>query len=159
MTDFVLGNVAPGATLHSGVWPGYDVLLVAGYRRQPRASSVVTIAGEDVAIVPGAHRVAANLRTWLRGTHRGVGADHLQRYLDEFVFRFNRRFYPTTAFDTLLGLTSAVEPTAYPELRGPRPGYRRPRRRGRAPRLTDRDTRLAGRPALDRSGQPHWPSG
>jgi hypothetical protein len=91
--------------------------------------------------------VVSNLRTWLRGTHRGVGADHLERYLEEFVFRFNRRFYPMAAFDTLLGLTSKIEPTAYPELRGPRPDDGGPRRRGRATGLTQRSRRAARPPS------------
>ena len=50
--------------------------------------------------VPGVHRVVSNLKTWLRGAHHGVGADHLDHYLDEFVFRFNRRFYPMAGFAT-----------------------------------------------------------
>ncbi|MFI5253930.1 MAG: IS1595 family transposase, partial [Candidatus Limnocylindrales bacterium] len=113
LTDFVLRNVAPGSTLHGDSWAGSNRLLAGGYRGQGRAGHAVRGADEEINVVPGVHRVAANLRTWLRATHRGVGADHLERYLEEFVFRFNRRFYPMAAFDTLLGLTSRIEPTAY----------------------------------------------
>jgi transposase-like protein len=148
LTDFVLRNIAPGSTLHSDIWAGYNRLLASGYRHQPRsaralkkAGEEVNKAGEEVNVVPGAHRVVSNLKTWLRGTHRGVGADHLERYLEEFVFRFNRRFYPMAAFDTLLGLTSKIEPTAYAELRGPRPDDGNPRRRGRATGLTQLNRR------------------
>jgi hypothetical protein len=52
------------------------------------------------------HRVFGNLQTWLNGTHHGVDAKYLQNYLDEFVFRFNRRKTPMAAFQTLLGLTT-----------------------------------------------------
>ena len=149
MTDFVLRNVVRGSTLHSDTWAGYGLLLAAGYGHQPRLARRRGVeearTGDAVTIVPGAHRVAANLKTWLRGTHRGVGAQHLERYLEEFVFRFNRRFYPMAAFDTLLGLTSKIEPTAYPELRGPRPAGGRPRRRGRATGATRLPARPAGR--------------
>jgi hypothetical protein len=149
MTDFVLRNVVRGSTLHSDTWAGYGLLLAAGYRHQPRLARRRGVeeasTGDVVSIVPGAHRVAANLKTWLHGTHRGVGAQHLERYLEEFVFRFNRRFYPLAAFDTLLGLTSRVEPTAYPELRGPKPGGGRPRRRGRAAGVTSLAARAAAR--------------
>jgi hypothetical protein len=153
LTDFVLRNVAPGSTLHSDVWAGYERLLTTGYRHHPRSDRALRKAGEDVNVVPGVHRVVSNLRTWLRGTHRGVGADHLERYLEEFVFRFNRRFYPMAAFDTLLGLTSKIEPTAYPELRGPRPDDGSPRRRGRTTALTQRSRRAARRRVLGRT----WP--
>ena len=55
-------------------------------------------------IVPRAHRMISNLKTWLQGTYHGVSGDHLQFYLDEFVLRFNRRLTPMAAFQTLLGL-------------------------------------------------------
>jgi transposase-like protein/predicted RNA-binding Zn-ribbon protein involved in translation (DUF1610 family) len=153
LTEFVLRNVAPASTVHGDTWAGYQRLLAAGYRHQPRSLRGRPPAGTESSIVPGAHRVVSNLKTWLRGTHRGVGADHLERYLEEFVFRFNRRFYPMAAFDTLLGLTSKIEPTAYTELRGPRPDDGSPRRRGRATGLTQLPRRAARGHAADR-GRP-----
>ena len=57
-----------------------------------------------------------NLQTWLRGTHHGVSAKHLQAYLDEFTFRFNRRHTPMAAFQTLLGLGSQQGATTYNQL-------------------------------------------
>ena len=52
------------------------------------------------------------LKIWLLGTHHGVSHQHLPAYLNEFVFRFNRRFYPMTAFNAVLGLAShAAAPT------------------------------------------------
>src|SRR5262245_48007393 len=64
--------------------------------------------------LPRIHRVFGNLKSWLVGTHHGVGHDHLQAYLDEFTFRFNRRRTPMAAFQTLLGLASGVHgPTTY----------------------------------------------
>ena len=155
LTDFVLRNVAPGSTLHSDTWAGYNRLLTSGYRHRPRSARARKSTDEDVNIVPGVHRVVSNLKTWLRGTHRGVGADHLERYLEEFVFRFNRRFYPMAAFDTLLGLTSKIEPTAYAELRGPRPPDGSPRRRGRATGITQVNRRAARRCAVDRTWSDH----
>ena len=62
------------------------------------------------------HRVFGNLKTWLRGTHHGVGPQHLQSYLDEFTFRFNRRRTPMAAFQTLLGLATLHGPTPYHRL-------------------------------------------
>lgn len=64
------------------------------------------------AWLPMLSAVTANLKTWLAGTFHGVGAQHLQSYLDEFAFRFNRRFYRAVSFRTLLGLgTNRSGPT------------------------------------------------
>ena len=58
------------------------------------------------------HIAFSNLKTWLLGTHPGVSHRHLQAYLNEFVFRFNRRFYPMTAFNFILALAAhAAAPT------------------------------------------------
>jgi ISXO2-like transposase domain len=62
------------------------------------------------------HRVISNLKSWLQGTHRGVSAEHLQVYLDEYTFRFNRRRTPMAAFQTLLGLQSQQPPTTYRQI-------------------------------------------
>jgi hypothetical protein len=62
------------------------------------------------------HLVFSNLKTWINGTHHGVSPDHLQAYLNEFVFRFNRRFFPHNAFRSLLGLSVAHEAPTYDEL-------------------------------------------
>ena len=53
------------------------------------------------------HRVFSNLKRWALGTFHGLRRAHLRRYLDEFVFRWNRRRHTATAFDTLLGIGSA----------------------------------------------------
>src|ERR1019366_9437291 len=61
--------------------------------------------------------VFSNLKNWLNGIHHGVSAkQHLQAYLNEFTFRFNRRFYPFNAFRSLLGIAGAAEAPTYAEL-------------------------------------------
>ncbi len=57
-----------------------------------------------------------DLKTWLNGIHHGVSAKHLQAYLNEFTFRFNRRFYPFNAFRSLLGVAGGVESPIFAEL-------------------------------------------
>jgi hypothetical protein len=59
------------------------------------------------------NRVFSNLKTWLAGTHHGVSPKHLPHYVNEFVFRFNRRRTPMAAFQSLLGLTAQHTPTTY----------------------------------------------
>jgi len=66
--------------------------------------------------LPLIHLVFSNLKTWLLGTHHSVSDQHMQAYLNEFVFRFNRRFYPFNGFRSLLGLAMANESPSYEEL-------------------------------------------
>src|SRR5881296_440340 len=63
--------------------------------------------------VPLADRAIGNLQQWLVGTYHGVSRAQLQVYLDEFVFRHNRRNQPMAAFQTLLGLGTQQRSTAY----------------------------------------------
>jgi len=71
------------------------------------------VADEFLPII---HLVFANLKTWLIGIHHGVSAQHLQAYLNEFTFRFNRRFYPFNAFRSLLGIAGEAKAPTYDEL-------------------------------------------
>ena len=69
-------------------------------------------------MVPLADRAIGNLQQWLIGTHHGVSRKQLQVYLDEFVFRHNRRKSPMASFQTLLGLGTGRQPTRYKQIRG-----------------------------------------
>lgn len=114
LTGFVKANVEQGAVVRTDGWQGYAPLASMGYRHRPRTR------GDDprraARLLPRVHRVFGNLQTWLRGTHHGVGHKHLQVYLDEFAFRFNRRRTPQAAFQTLLGLGAQRGPTTYQQL-------------------------------------------
>jgi len=68
--------------------------------------------------VPLADRAIGNLQQWLIGTYHGVSREQLQVYLDEFVFRHNRRTQPMAAFQTLLGMGTGRTPTTYERIRG-----------------------------------------
>lgn len=113
LTGFVTAHVAPGAIVRTDGWAGYLPLRGLGYRHRPRTQGDPTRAAK---LLPRVHRVFGNLQTWLRGTHHGVGNQHLQGYLDEFTFRFNRRRTPMAAFQTLLGLATLHGPTTYHRL-------------------------------------------
>ena len=65
-------------------------------------------------------RVVGNLQNWLIGTHHCVSRAQLQAYLDELVFRHNRRKQPMAAFQTLLRLSTGRTPTPYRHIRGGR---------------------------------------
>ena len=80
--------VEPGSAVHTDGWGGYNGLKALGYRHVVIRPSAVVGAN----LLPLANRVAALLKRWLLGTHQGaVQPDHLDYYLDEFTFRFNRR--------------------------------------------------------------------
>ena len=69
-----------------------------------------------MALVPRVHRVVALLKPWLLGTHQGaVSVAHLDYYLDEFTFRFNRRTSRSRGklFYRLLQQAVAVDPAPY----------------------------------------------
>ena len=72
------------------------------------------------SVVPLADRAIGNLQQWLIGTYHGVSRAQLQAYLDEFVFRHNRRKHPMAAFQTLLGLGAGHTPTPYRRITGGR---------------------------------------
>jgi len=115
LCGFVKATVEPGAIIVTDGWVGYGPLKTMGYRHRPRIQGTPPEASR---LLPRVHRVSGNLQTWLRGTHHGVGHRHLQAYLDEFTFRFNRRRIPMAAFQTLLGLGGQQAPTTYKELYG-----------------------------------------
>jgi hypothetical protein len=100
----------PGAVVVTDAWGGYATLPDRGYRHLPVAAQGDPSVAED--FLPISHLIFSNLKSWLRGCHHGVSAQHLQAYLNEFTFRFNRRFYPFNAFRSLLGISGqAVAPT------------------------------------------------
>lgn len=117
LTGFVRANVMAGATVHTDAWQGYRPLAKLGYDHQPRSQRAAARLGDDPDdILPRVHRVISNLKSWLQGTHHGVSRKHLQVYLDEYTFRFNRRRTPMAAFQTLLGLQSQQQPTTYRQI-------------------------------------------
>lgn len=90
LVPFVCDSVETGAVILTDGWRGYNPLPDHGYTR----NAVVQSAGGNPAHVsmPAVHRVASLLKRWLLGTHQGaIDPVHLQAYLDEFTFRFNRR--------------------------------------------------------------------
>ncbi|WP_420239931.1 IS1595 family transposase [Telmatobacter bradus] len=90
LTAFVKYAAEPGSIVCTDGWKGYAGLAKEGY--QHHAQSISTSGDPAHVVMPGAHKIASLLKRWLLGTHQGsVTAEHLDAYLDEFAFRFNRR--------------------------------------------------------------------
>src|SRR5439155_16399086 len=117
---FVAGHVRPGATVITDAWMGYHGLAGLGYVHQRRSQRAARARGEDPGeLLPAVHRVASLAKRWLLGTHQGsVDETHLQSYLDEFVFRFNRRRSHSRGlvFYRVLELAVGHEPVRYRDL-------------------------------------------
>ena len=109
---FIQANIAPGSTLvsdgHSSI-SGLDA-----YRHDPR------VIGNMAAHIPlqWIHRVFALLKRWGLGTYHGFRREHIDTYLNEFVFRYNRRFYRHVSFETILGLSAEHSPISYWDIIG-----------------------------------------
>ena len=81
-------SIAPGSIVRTDGWKGYLKLPSKGYQH------IIARQGADVGVnlLPLASQVSGLLKSWLQGTHQGaVLPSHLDYYLDEFTFRFNRR--------------------------------------------------------------------
>lgn len=108
LAGFVEREVERGAIVHTDGWDGYRRLRGSGFDHRRHVQGKGRSA---IAVLPHLHRVFSNLKRWLAGTHHGrVEAHHLQAYLDEYVFRFNRRFWRGPAFLRALMLLVAAKP-------------------------------------------------
>ena len=114
LQGFITDVIQSGSIIHTDGWHGYDRVKKSGYRHE-----VTLLRGEhDLALelLPRVHRVVSLLKRWLLGTHQGgVSQAHLDYYLDEFTFRFNRRTsrHRGKLFFRLVQQAVTVEPVPY----------------------------------------------
>ena len=107
LDPMILANVQKKADVRTDGWTGYDNLHKLDYKH-----TAVPVRGDQTKTdqhLPMIHIVFGNLDAWLLGTHHGVSPAHLQGYLNEFVFRFNRRFWPMVGFDSVLKIATQME--------------------------------------------------
>jgi transposase-like protein len=136
LQTFIDEVVEPGSVVHTDGWVGYDRLKAHGYRHRITFLSDHPEPANE--LLPRVHLVVSLLKRWLLGTHQGaVAAAHLDYYLDEFTFRFNRRRsrHRGLLFLRLAQQAVQVDPVPYRALvrhtrRGPPRGRRRRQPKG-----------------------------
>ena len=123
---FIQDSIEPGSVVHTDGWMGYHGIGKKGYVHEITVIRKRTESASDLP--PRVHRVVSLLRRWLMGTHQGsVSGEHLDYYLDEFTFRFNRRtsYHRGKLFYRLLQQAVVTEPKPYRQMvkhvRGPKP--------------------------------------
>jgi transposase-like protein len=115
---FLKQNVESGSIVYTDGLKSFAGLHEAGYKHVPRSQPLrINLRKGAKSVVPLADRAIGNLQQWLIGTYHGVSRGQLQVYLDEFVFRHNRRRLPMAAFQTLLGLGTSRKPVHYKQIR------------------------------------------
>ena len=118
---FAVAVIEPGSVVHTDGFPAWRGLKTLGYKHK---RTVLVKKADDKAasrLLPRVHRVASLLKRWLLGTHQGaVEPEHLDYYLDEFAFRFNRRTSRSRGklFYRLLQQAVEIPPTTYREMVG-----------------------------------------
>jgi len=119
LLPFVKAAVCPGTVVHTDGWSGYSGIAGLGCDHRPRN---ISASGAPAHIVmPRVHRVAGLLDRWWLGTHQGaIRARHLDYYLDEYTFRYNRRRSRARGmlFYRLLQQSAQVDPVPYKSLVG-----------------------------------------
>lgn len=115
LLGFIRQAITPGSTVHTDGWPHYQGLEQLGY-----VHVATPLVGKGklaaVELLPRVHRVTALLKRWLLGTHQGaVSPAHLDYYLDEFTFRFNRRHSASRGklFFRLMEQAVQISPVTY----------------------------------------------
>jgi transposase-like protein len=111
---FLTDHVEPKSRIRTDGWRGYSDAALEDFVHHVR---IVRSGQRAHKRFPHIHKVFGNLKTWLNGTHHGVLPKYLPSYLDEFVFRFNRRQTPMAAFQTLLGISLQKKPLTLQTLR------------------------------------------
>ena len=116
VNQFAKNCISPGASIVSDDGAEFSGLSKLGFKHD-----AVAIRGDKMKMdstLPMISVVTANLKTWIDGTFHGVLKKHLQAYLNEFMFRFNRRFYRAVSFRSLLELGSLTPGVTYKAVYG-----------------------------------------
>ena len=112
IAEFANTNVKTGSTISSDAYRSYNHLKKEGFQLE----SKVFNPKEDEEQLKWLHTILSNAKAFVAGTFHGLGQKHLQRYLDEFCYRFNRRFFEGELFNRILKSCTCSNKIKYTEL-------------------------------------------
>jgi len=116
LNTFIENNIELSSTIITDGWPSYNELSKKGYRHKVQKA---TVKDENEEVLPNVHRIASLLKRWLLGTHQSyLNKNKLEFYLDEYVFRYNRRTSTSRGLLFLRLIEQAVitAPVSYEEI-------------------------------------------
>jgi transposase-like protein len=111
LNDFVYRNIEPYQTIKTDAYPSYNVLKMAFDHQKE-----IVKAHEAMEKLPWVHILIGNVKSFIRGTYHGVSHKHLQSYLSEFCYRFNRRFFENQMTDRILTACLNTQQFTFAEL-------------------------------------------
>ncbi len=106
-------HIEKGSAIRSDAFSSYNVLGKYGYYHEAIKIGFPKLAGK---FLPWVHILISNAKALHLGTHHGVSNKHLQKYLSEFCYRFNRRYQQGMLFDKLVGACLVARPITIAEL-------------------------------------------
>lgn len=112
LKQFASKNIRVGSFIKSDGFKSYNTLCGAGYLHEGKAFN----PEEDSEHLKWLHIVISNAKAFILGTYHGLDTLHIQSYLDEFCFRFNRRFFSTQLFNRIVNACAISSPISYYEL-------------------------------------------
>lgn len=113
IAHFAQSKIKEQQTVRTDGYVSYYCLSGYGYELDMRIVGNGPNASKEL---PWVHTLIANVKSMLRGAHHGVSHKYLQRYLDEFCYRFNRRYWPSQLFNRLLKAALVTPAVTYAEL-------------------------------------------
>jgi transposase-like protein len=111
VAQFAAEHIEGGSHIRTDGLAVYNCLS-KNYRHEP----IVAKTKPKDALLKWVHVVISNAKAFIEGTFHGLDEKHLQRYLDEFCYRFNRRYHERELFDRLLAASVEAPPLTYDEL-------------------------------------------
>ena len=102
--------IRPGNEIHSDALGSFHAALKGTYTHHYQ------VFDKDSGALRWVHILISNVKSFLLGTYHGLGKKHLQRYFDEFAFRFNRRFWPQQLFPRLVSAVAVSNILGYGDL-------------------------------------------
>lgn len=112
IAEFTHSNVQTGSTISSDAYSSYQNLQTEGYKLEAKVFNPI----EDEEHLKWLHTIVSNAKAFVAGTFHGLDQKHLQRYLDEFSYRFNRRFFENELFNRIINSCITSQKIKYTEL-------------------------------------------